>query len=206
MKTNSVVRGLLLTISLIAMCALALAQDKLSDEEKAKKAAASRAIGGPGPEHKQLEALVGVWDHEVKVWPAPGAPKPITIKGRSENRMILGGRFLVSESKGGTGGMAIETMSIYGFDRRSKRFTVVAYDSTGTYYVSAAGAFNEQEKAIVMSGEDYDPVFGGTQTYNMILRTVSPDSYVVEVVFTDPVHTQGKGPYKAVEITNTRVK
>jgi hypothetical protein len=127
-------------------------------------------------------------------------------QGRCLNRMILGGRFLVSEGKGVLGSTPVETMNVYGFDRRFKRFTMVGYDSMGTYYVTAAGSYSEQEKAIALYGEDQDPVLGGTQKYNMIIRVLSPDRYVLEVVFKDPEHTQGKGDYKAAEITHTRVK
>jgi len=197
--------GLVVVAILIAAGATTVAQEQISPEEKAKRLKAAMAAIKPSAEHKQLEALTGTWNQDIKVWPQPGAA-PVSMKGTCQNRMILGGRFLLSEGKGGQGAMAIESMTIYGFDRRYKKFTIVSYDSMGTYYVTAAGLFNDSEKAMVMYGEDTDPIMGGTQTYNMILRPIGPDKYILEIVFTDPYHTQGKGPFKAVEITHSRVK
>ena len=205
-------RGLLMAISIVALMnlisnlisAAAYAQEKAPDDMKAKQQALYLATVNPGPEHKRLEALAGTWDQEIKFWPAPGA-KPLTIKSRSVNRMVLGGRFLVCEGKGGQGPMTMESMQILGFDRRYNRYTAVAYDSMGTYYITAAGGYDESKNAIVMSGEETYPTLG-TEKYDMVSRTVSPDQYVVEIIFKDEVHTQGKGPFKAVEITNTRVK
>ena len=73
----------------------ALSQEKTSDADKAKIAAYMQ-LAKPGPEHKQLESLVGTWDEEIKFWMEPGKP-PMTFKGSSQNRMILGGRFLLCE-------------------------------------------------------------------------------------------------------------
>jgi len=117
--------------------------------------------------------------------------------------MILGGRFLVSESKGGSGPMAFESMIIMGFDRRTGKFTTVGFDSEGTYSVAGAGAYDESRKAIVMYGEDVDPVLG-TQKYDMVVRIVSPTKHIKEVVFKDPAHTHGLPEFKMVEITLTK--
>lgn len=179
----------------------ALSQEKTSDADKAKIAAYMQ-LAKPGPEHKQLESLVGTWDKEIKIWMEPGKP-PMTVKGSSQNRMILGGRFLLCEGKGGTGMMAFENMIIMGFDRRSKKFTTVGFDTEGTYYVAAAGPYDESRKAIVMYGEDVDPALG-TQKYDMVVRIVSPTKYITEVVFKDPVHTHGLPEFKMVEITLTK--
>jgi len=198
----------------IAMSVLALAaigmlpasgtsQEKLSPEEKARRAAAYAETTKPGPEHKQLEALVGTWDKEVRVWPSPGA-NPMTFKGTSKNQMVLGGRFLRSEGVSGEGSVMIETLNIIGFDRRYKQFTSVGYDTLGTYYVAAAGPYSDQEKAVVMSGEEHDPVLGVTRKYDMIIRFISADKYSQEVVFKDPAHT--KADFKAAEIIYTRAR
>ena len=179
----------------------ALSQEKTSDADKAKIAAYMQ-LAKPGPEHKQLESLVGTWDKEIKIWMEPGKP-PMTFKGSGQNRMILGGRFLLCEGKGGTGMMAFENMIIMGFDRRSKKFTTVGFDTEGTYYVAATGPYDESRKAIVMYGEDIDPALG-TQKYDMVIRIVSPTKYIAEVVFKDPAHTHGLPEFKMVEITHTK--
>ena len=189
----------------LGMCfAVSLGQEKQGPERQMDKVmAAEMALAGPGEEHRRLEALAGVWDQEIKIWFQPGAA-PITMKAKSVNTMILGGRFLKHESKGTMGGMTIETLNIMGFDRRTKKYTEVGYDSTGTYYVTASGDYDPSQNAIIMYGEDFDPIIGGTQKYNFITRFISPTKYVAEVVFKDEVHTKGRGDFKAVEITSTK--
>jgi hypothetical protein len=179
----------------------ALSQEKTSEADKAKIAAYMQ-LSKPGPEHQQLESLVGAWDQEIKFWMEPGKP-PMTFKGTCQNRMILGGRFLVSEVKGGTGPTAFENMIIMGFDRRTRKFTTVEFDSEGTYYVAAAGPYDESRKAIVMYGEEVDPALG-TQKYDRVMRIVSPTKYIIEVVLKDPAHTHGLPEFKMVEITLTK--
>lgn len=192
----------LVVLLIVAMPVAASAQQKPTDDEKAK-AAASYELAKPGPEHQQLAALAGKWDVEVKVWMAPGG-QPMNFKGKCENRMILGGRFLVSESKS-EGQMPIESTTIIGFDRRSKKYTTVGLDTGGTYWVTAAGPYDAAKKAIVMYGEDEDPALG-TQKYYFVTRVTSPDKYVTEVIFTDSAHTKGAPEFKAVELTYTRTK
>ena len=201
MRNHNLLKSFLITM-LILSAAVAKAQEKLSEADKAKKAAESYALAGPGPEHQRLQALVGKWDQEITVWSKPGA-KPMTLKGSCENKMILGGRFLVSESRGNMGAMSVESTHITGFDRRHKKYTVIGLDTFGTYYVTAAGPFDDAKQAVVMYGEDVDPILG-TQKYDMILRVLNPDKYTIEIVFKDKEHTQGAAEFKAVEITYTR--
>ena len=202
-------RMILIATALLAAAVLsnpvsgpAIAQEKPNDE----KMAAYMALAKPGPEHQQLAARVGKWNVETKLWMEPGKSQAMTFKGTAENHLILGGRFLVTEAKSGSGPMSVELMIVSGFDRRSNKFTVVAFDSEGTYWVSAAGPYDESRKAVVMHGEDEDPVMGGTQKYDFVTRTINPDQYVTEVIFKDPAHTKGAPEFKAVEVTYTRVK
>jgi hypothetical protein len=198
-------RARIISIAIVIAASLTLASaQQQSDEEKAKRMAAAQAIVGPGPEHQLLASLAGKWDMEVKYWMSRDKP-PIVIKSKSENRMILGGRFLLSESKT-EGAIPVETMTLIGFDRRHKKYTTIGLDNMGTYYVTGAGPYVDSRKAIVMYGEDVDPVLGGTQTYDFVLRTDGPDKYVIEIIFKDEHHTQGKGDFKAVEIVHTRAR
>jgi hypothetical protein len=206
MRSKSLICSIAIAGWLGLSSAVSLGQEKQAPERKEDKAmAAEMALAGPAEEHRRLEALAGAWDEEIKVWFRPGAT-PITIKAKSVNTMILGGRFLKMESKGTMGGMTVEALSIVGFDRRTKKYTQVGYDSTGTYYVTAAGEYDPSQNAILMYGEDFDPIIGGTQKYNFITRFISPTKYVREVVFKDEAHTKGRGDFKAVEITSTKTQ
>jgi len=177
----------------------------LSAEEKADIARRVGAISGPGKEHKEiLAAMEGSWDVTVKAWSTPGG-KPMQFRGSSTSKRILGGMFLQQDTTSQMGGMTVSSMSIVGFDRRSQNFTLVAFDSMGTYPVTAAGPYDPKTQTITMYGEDWDPIMRVTQKYNFIMRLKSKDEFVTEIVFLDKSHGN-EGPFKMVEVTSNRRK
>ena len=82
---------------------------------------------------------------------------------------------------------------------------VAQLDTFGTYAITAAGPFDESKQAVVMYGEDVDPLLG-TQKYDIIVRILGPDKYMMEIVFNDKEHTRGAAEFKEVEVTYTRVQ
>lgn len=196
-------------LALLAPCLLAAApaaaQVPTTPEERQRIAQEVMAAAQPGPEHAELMALAGAWDVEGLMWSAPGA-EPIKLGFPAENRAIIGGRFLESRASGELMGMAIESLAIYGFDRRHRKYTVVGYDSFGTYYVTGAGTLDPATRTVAMDGTDDDPITRMTQVYTLHLRFVDPDTYVTDVVFNDPAHTGGGASFKAVELTYRRRK
>ena len=141
----------------------------------------------PGPEHKRLEQLVGRWSQEVTY--TAGTQKMV-VKGTATNRLILGGRFLISErtaahpAPAATGEATLENVNIYGFDRRTNEYTIIELDSMGTYWVSAAGPAR-QDGTLVMSGETLDDHGGKPETrrYDMELKIVDANTYTTAIVF-----------------------
>jgi len=85
----------------------------------------------PGPEHELLAEAVGIFKIKMGLWLAPGAD-PITLPGRQESELILGGRFLFSRSVTGPPSDQTESYSIMGYDRARKRYTLASVDSNGT--------------------------------------------------------------------------
>jgi len=188
---------------LLVAPAAAGAQEKPTPEEIARLQAMMMEAMAPGPEHERLARFAGRWTTESRVWPEPGA-QPMVASGTAANRMILGGRFLLSESATPAGPMRGEAMMILGFDRRNGWYTSAAYDTYGTYGVMARGGYDAARGAIVMSGEDTVASAGHTQTWDFALREVEADTFVFEIIFTDPAHTRGGAPFKMVEVTYRR--
>lgn len=181
----------------------ATAQQQRSPEEMQALAQKLMAAGEPGPEHERLAGLVGSWAVEMKVWPEPGA-EPATVRGAVESKMVLGGRFLMQQMEISGGMFAGEALVIIGFDRRSSEYTIVGLDTTGTYWVTARGPASADGTRVVMSGTDYDPIFGFEQVYDMTLDFVDADTLVSAVIFKDAMHTRGGEPFKMVESTSRR--
>jgi hypothetical protein len=181
---------------------IVIAQEKPEEASQEELMATYTELGKPGEEHKILATLAGIWNMDIKVWWQPGSDS-MTFQGTCQNKMILGGRFLLSESQGGEEEMYTETHILIGFDRRHKKFTQVGFDTWGTYYVTASGPYDEKTRTITMYGEDEDPIVGKTQKYNMIIRFVDENRYITEVVFKD-FRTPNQEPFKSVEIIYTK--
>lgn len=189
-------------VCLISSVVPAAAQTQPSPEEIQKMLEGMRPVA----EHQELSALTGRWTQEVTY--SMGGP-PMKASGTVTNRMILGGRFLVSEGSSanpagpGLGDPTVEFMTIYGFDRRTKQFTIVGLDTMGTYYVTAAGNKTEP-RTIVMRGETLDDHGGAPELrkYDMVLTFVDANTYVSEIIFYFP----GRAPQTVVSVTHRRMK
>jgi hypothetical protein len=193
---------ILLVSIFMSVSGILIAQESSDQIDKQELMSAYIELAQPGNEHKLLATLAGKWHMNIKAWTKPGM-EPMLMSGTAENKMILGGRFLMTNSEGGEGDMYTQTHSIMGFDRRHKKYTVVGYDTWGTYYVTAAGTSDKSGTVITMYGEDEDPAIGKTQKYDMILQLLDENSYRWEVIFRD-FRTPAEEPFKVLEILYTR--
>lgn len=159
-------------------------------------------LGAPGPEHARFEQMVGTWDTEMTLWAEPEA-EPVVVSATTESELILGGRYLVQTLTIPDGYFAGEAINILGFDRRSGEYTLIGLDTVGTYWVTAQGPATGDETA-VLSGEDFDPVFDGTQEYDFVLRWADDGSFVTQIIFKDAFHTGGGAPFKMLETVARR--
>jgi len=145
-------------------------------------------LARPGPEHAALEALEGQWTRDVTY--TMGGGRQMKGRGTATNRMILGGRFLQSDHSTSIPASAAmpatttESMTIYGFDTRTREFTLLELDTMGTYWVTASG--RTAPPSMVMSGETLDDHGGRREIrrYDMVLRIVDVDAYVTQIIFT----------------------
>ena len=100
--------------------------------------------GGPpapplAPELKVFEKDVGTWDADVEVRPMPGAPL-IPSRGLMVNRLIGGGRWLVSDFTNETSGF--QGHGVYGYDPAKKKYTGVWVDNARTFLAVAEGTWD----------------------------------------------------------------
>ena len=189
-------------VAALCFAGAAAAQPNPSAEEILKMLEATK----PSAEHQELAALAGRWTQDI-TYSMGGAPMKAT--GSVTNRMILGGRFLLSEGSSvnppgwGFGEGTVEVLNILGFDRRTQDFTIVGYDTMGTYYVTAAGKKRDPH-TIVMSGETLDETPGSKESrqYDFVLKTIDADTYLIDINFKNP----GQPDLTVVSITYRRAK
>jgi hypothetical protein len=163
-----------------------------------EEVAAILAMASPGPEHTRLAGFEGVW-RQRGTFSVPGQA-PLHFTGTTTNRMILGGRFLESRSATAEGPFPIESLTIFGFDRRSGEFTAVGFDSLGTYHVAAAGKPAPDSHPITMSGVNRDPATGRVEEFEFVLTSINAHEYRFDVFFKGSDNTRSH----IVEIIQTR--
>ena len=156
------------------------------------------ALMEPGPEHELLASLVGDWTSTVSMY-MPGADaiqSPMT----STNAMVLGGRFLQSTSSGSLMGMPVESITLFGYDRRHQEYTMVGFDTMGTYYITATGQYDEASRTLTLNGTDDDPILGIVQDYTFEMVFNDEGGANFSLTFNCP--TMGTGaPFKLMEYT-----
>ena len=88
-----------------------------------------------------------------------------------------------------------------GFDRRHGEYTLVGFDTLGTYWVSGQGPRGE-DGVIRMRGEDDDTM--GGQVYTFEYEILGPDEHEYRVIFDRMGPTVYAEPFTMVSVRNTR--
>ena len=156
----------------------------------------------PGPVHKWLAAADGEWEGEITQWMAPDAP-PMTIKGSSSNKTIMGGRYQVGNFKGSFMGQPFEGMSTMGYDNTKKMIVSSWLDNMGTGIMQMEGPVDTTAKTITLTGSMIDPATGRKCDMKEVYTFTDKDHQTMEMFGPDP--KTGK-PYKSMEIKFTRKK
>jgi hypothetical protein len=204
-RTTRRAAAILLAIAWVAIPAGRALSQQPTPEQRREWMAQHQQAAQPGPEHERLAGMAGSWDVELTMWPAPGA-EPMKTTGTMRAETILGDRFLVQTMDVADTDPAGEQMSMIGFDRRSNEYIVIGLDSSGTYWVTARGPADESGDRAVLSGEDYDAIVDGVQLYDFVLSWPDEDTFVVEIIFKDEIHTGGGPPFKMVEVVSRRAQ
>jgi hypothetical protein len=137
------------------------------------------AFATPGAPHKALEAFVGNWDVKSKFWMAPGAP-PTESGGTSENKMILGGRYLEQRYEGTMMGGPFSGIGVTAFDNYKKKFVATWIDSMGTGIMVTSGTFDKAGKVITSLGTMDDPAEKRTVKVKTAVTLVDADHHTYE--------------------------
>ncbi len=164
------------------------------EDDLARSMEASR----PSAEHRWLDPLVGSWNVDLR-WLGAGRAETRT-SGTSENRWILGGRFLLCESTAGEGPSRVEATTIYGYDGREKRFFSLALNNLATSYEERSGSYDPVTQSFLLSGRQRDESTGGVLVQRQVLKIEGPDRHVVSVY----LDAGGRTPVKLLEAVFTR--
>jgi hypothetical protein len=167
-------------------------------DEKAMMEAWAK-VATPGDAHKWLEPVVGTWDAKITMWMAPGAP-PQESTGTSENRWVLGGRFVEQRYEGNFMGQPFSGLGYTGYDNYKKKYVGTWMDTMGTMIMTSQG--DAAGKSLAMTSTIDDIMTGKATTVKSEVKILAPDHHIMEMWGPDPTGKQ----YKTMEIHYTRKK
>ena len=127
----------------------------------------------------------GTWSVTVK---QPESGEMVTRgSGTAEIRTRVGGRFLEVEAAIEDGPVS-QVLYVLGFDTRHRTYNIIAFDNTGTYFVTAAGDSTSGPPHIVMYGTDDDPAMremGFDKAFAFVWHLGSVDRFSLQTRWID---------------------
>jgi hypothetical protein len=200
MKIQHIVAGVLLTVVLLAIPAVAQEEGEvpaMTPDQQAEMMAWMK-LAQPGPHHEHLAPFVGTWKGMVQMWMGPDAPE-MTEESKAEVVWIMGGRFLEWKQTGSFGGMPYESLAIEGYNNGDERFESVWLDNFGTLLLFFEGSGSADGKNRVMTSQFNDVVAGGTVKYRTEYEWIDKDHFT----YTGYID-KGDGEFKNTLITYER--
>jgi hypothetical protein len=156
----------------------------------------------PNQNHEVLKSLAGVWKANVKFWMSPNTP-PEESQGTSDNRIIMGGRFLEENFTGTAMGQPFEGRGILGYDNIKKEYTSIWLDNMATGIMLGSDKYDPVTKTIAGEGSMSCPITNETHRWYRDLTTiVDADHYKYETFMKDEKGQEFKG----MEINFSRAK
>jgi hypothetical protein len=154
-----------------------------------------------GAPHKMMASWNGEWIGAVTMWMAPDVP-PSKGTGTTSYRMIMDGRYQLSETKGDFGGMPLEGMSTLAYDNHKQKFISTWIDNFGTGVMVLEGPWDEATKTMTLTGKMMDPSLKKEVDVKETVKIIDNDHQVMEMYATS---ADGK-EFKTMEISYTRKK
>jgi len=141
-----------------------------------------RDLATPGAPHKLLAGMAGNWSVKGSCVMEAGKP-PVEHTGASEQRMILGGRFLQQEFSGEMMGSPFSGIGFTGYDNHSGKYVSTWMDSMGTGIYYFEGTAGSDGKSIIQTC-DYDDPVQGPAKWRSVTRAVDANTLVFEMYIT----------------------
>ena len=157
-------------------------------------------LGTPGAPHKVLASMVGSWITKIKSWTEPDKP-PMESTGTSEQKMVLGGRFLQQDFTGEMMGSPFTGIGVTGYDNHTKKYVSTWIDSMSTGIYFFEGTAVPDGKTITQESR-YDDPAQGPMMWRSVTRIEDDNTLKYEMYTT----RQGEKEEKMMEMTLTRAQ
>ena len=138
----------------------------------------------PGEEHKVLNALIGTWNYDVEFYMDPASP-PEKSKGKSTMRWIMGGRFVEHNVSGKSMGQAFNGLGYTGYDKATKQYRTVWFDSMGTGLTIGTSKYDPATRTLTDNGQASCPL-NGTVPYRAVTTFIDDKHFRYEMFMSYP--------------------
>jgi len=159
-----------------------------------------KKLGTPGPQHRLLATMAGNWTTKTNACMEPGKP-PVESTGTSEQKMILGGRFLQQEFTGEMMGGTFSGIGLTGYDNHTKKYVSTWMDSMGTGILYFEGTASADGKIITQESRYDDPI-KGPMKWRSVTKIVGDNTHEFVMFGADKTGKEEK----MMEITYARKK
>jgi hypothetical protein len=114
---------------------------------------------------------------------APGVP-PSKTTAIAESKMILGGRYQQSVTRGSFNNMPFEGISILGYDNAKKVFMNSWVDNMGTGILQMQGTWDPASKTVNLTGTTVDPTTGKDMNVRQTFTLVDDNTQMITMYMT----------------------
>jgi uncharacterized protein DUF1579 len=201
MKIKVLAGALLVVLSCSAFAQHDHSQTQAAPQMDPAMMQAMMAAATPGDAQKLLNNMAGSWTTKAKFWMMPGTD-PMSMEGASENKWVMGGRYLEQRYSGNMMGMPFEGLGYTGYDNVKKQYWGSWMDNMSTSMMMTTGATSDGGKTWTFSGSMADPMTGKDSKVDEKITVADADHHTLEM--------WGPGPdgkmYKTMEIAYTRKK
>lgn len=132
----------------------------------------------PAKEHAWLKQFAGEWDVETKIFMEPGKP-PLVTKG-TESAKMLGGFWVIGETKAEMMGQPFTGIMTFGFDPEKKKYVGTWIDSTNSTKWNYSGTIDESGKILTLSCEGKCPMDGKFYEFRDTIEWKSADQRIMK--------------------------
>lgn len=167
---------------------------------------ASTRLAMPGEKHRWLEPLIGKWNVQMRVWPAPGAEPIESAQLTATREWILGGRYLREELTGTFAGNPSHRVALLGYNNLERRFELVTVDTFEPGQMTYASHADGTPGLISLAGDNTEAGFGAKPTGRK--RSLRFDIEMAGDVNTQRIHVRypGEAEFLFVEQRFTKAR
>ena len=180
-----------------------------STPSEAEMMAKMLELANPGEHHRELAALVGNWNYNVKFSMNPGEPLGDAGRGTAVCTAVMGGRYFIMNVTGkmlmpGADGkmndMEYKGMAIDGYDNVKQKYISTWIDSMGTSILVSEGSYDAASKSFTYLFE-MEMMPGMKVKTRQVVKILDPDHHQM-----DWYETRGGQEVKTMQIDYTRQK